>query len=621
MRHLLLFLSACSFTVVCRATHIIGGELYYDHLEGDQYLVTLKMYRDCGPGNTNNQGFDASAELGVFSGSGAYLFSAHAAFPGATSVPVTLDDPCLSAPPSVCVEVALYTFLIDLPPSADGYQLTYQRCCRSPTVVNIPTPGDYGLTCTVQVPGQAVTLLNSAPRFNALPPIALCLDQDMTFDHSATDPDGDQLVYTLSTPFNGGDNFNTTPSPPTAPPYAMVPWGSGYSEIYPMASTPPAAVHPVTGMLTAHPSMIGSYTVCVSVKEYRGGVLLSEVRRDLRFDVVACNASVTAVVPPQQAFCSGLTVDFGNNSIGGQVWHWDFGVPTSLADTSVQEEPTWTYAEPGTYTVTLIANPGLTCADTADAVYQVYEAAQPFFEPPAPFCGPQELTLTAGGAFDPTATLDWDLGPGASPSTATGPSVTAQFAPIGPQTVTLTVTQNGCTSSYAAAVVGHPLPTVSLAVDPPSPQLAGTPVSLHGGSLSTGITGYTWYVDGEPMPWTGADPVWTDTRPGIHTLTVEVTTADGCTASFDVIYVITAGEIVIPNVFSPNGDGHNDRFTIPNVQFLTNTLKVYNRWGQVVFEAANYKNQWAATDVPEGTYYYVLHVEGEEHAGHVTILR
>jgi len=51
-------------------------------------------------------------------------------------------------------------------------------------------------------------------------------------------------------------------------------------------------------------------------------------------------------------------------------------------------------------------------------------------------------------------------------------------------------------------------------------------------------------------------------------------------------------EIVVPNVFSPNNDGMNDRFEIEGIRSKTNTVRIYNRWGQKVFEANNYKNQW-----------------------------
>jgi gliding motility-associated-like protein len=87
--------------------------------------------------------------------------------------------------------------------------------------------------------------------------------------------------------------------------------------------------------------------------------------------------------------------------------------------------------------------------------------------------------------------------------------------------------------------------------------------------------------------------------------------------------VIIPAEIEIPNVFSPNGDGVNDYFDIKNIQYFRNNVFVYNRWGQPIFEAKDYRNNWRANDVPEGTYYYVVRLTdtGREYTGHVTLLR
>jgi len=74
--------------------------------------------------------------------------------------------------------------------------------------------------------------------------------------------------------------------------------------------------------------------------------------------------------------------------------------------------------------------------------------------------------------------------------------------------------------------------------------------------------------------------------------------------------------IKIPDAFSPNGDGTNDVFYIPNIEFYTNSrLQIFNRWGSLVFVGAPYKNDWdgrsthSATigdELPVSTYYYVL---------------
>ncbi|MFT3884169.1 MAG: hypothetical protein QM724_01690 [Flavobacteriales bacterium] len=200
--------------LLVRATHIVGGELYYTALGNDNYEVTLNLFRDCGPGNDLGTGFDATAVIGVFRMSGQYLRKYYVSTPaqGEQVVPVDLSNICLTAPPSICVRQMTYRQVINLPSGQGGYMLSYQRCCRTPTIVNL-APVLQGLTCTVRVPDPAaIGGSNSSPRFNAYPPIALCVGQEMRIDLSASDPDGDELRYDLCAPFIGGDDqFNTIP--------------------------------------------------------------------------------------------------------------------------------------------------------------------------------------------------------------------------------------------------------------------------------------------------------------------------------------------------------------------------------------------------------------------------
>ncbi len=99
--------------------------------------------------------------------------------------------------------------------------------------------------------------------------------------------------------------------------------------------------------------------------------------------------------------------------------------------------------------------------------------------------------------------------------------------------------------------------------------------------------------------------------------------SDECEKLATATVTVNSGcEIGIPNVFSPNGDGENDRFVIEGILGTTNTVRIFNRWGQIVFESNNYRNTWAANDVSDGTYFYEVMVNSspEPYTGHVTIL-
>ncbi len=522
------------------ATHILGGELHYAHQGGDSYLFTLTLYRDCGPGNVNGTGFDLQAELGVFDASGTYLFSQNATFPGATPVPVVLNNPCLTAPPTICVEEAAYSAVLDLPPIPGGYVVSYQRCCRTPTILNLANPGDEGLTCTVAVPNVNQTGANSSPVFNAYPPIALCVGQNMSFDHSATDPDGDQLVYELCTPYTGGDPFNPAPSPPTGPPYTPVLWAPGYSQTYQMDASPPLAIDPVSGMLTVTPTQAGSYVVGVCVKEYRAGVLLSEVRRDLRFDAVPCMVTILSSIQQQQTFCDGYQVDLMNQSIGGNSYFWDFGDPNSNTDTSSLFAPVHTYGDTGTFTVMLVVNPGWPCADTSFASFQVHPPLDPVFVPPPIQClgaGPVPLEVT--GNFTPQAPAQWDLGAGAVPQQLSGQTIAAHFVQPGTQVVTVTVSDHGCTDSYTDTVRVFPPPVPLFTTD----TMGCLPLEVRFDNLSTAWTPMRFAWDlGDGAGSTDSLAVHTYTVEGQYDVRLTVMTDSGC---IDTVSLLRPGAVTV----------------------------------------------------------------------------
>lgn len=72
-------------------------------------------------------------------------------------------------------------------------------------------------------------------------------------------------------------------------------------------------------------------------------------------------------------------------------------------------------------------------------------------------------------------------------------------------------------------------------------------------------------------------------------------------------------DLVIFNSFTPNGDGSNDMWKILNIEKYPNTsVRVFNRWGQVVFFSKDYKNNWNGNELPRGTYFYIVTTNGDK---------
>ncbi len=85
-------------------------------------------------------------------------------------------------------------------------------------------------------------------------------------------------------------------------------------------------------------------------------------------------------------------------------------------------------------------------------------------------------------------------------------------------------------------------------------------------------------------------------------------------------------EIIYPNVFTPNGDGKNDMFQIAGMtEFPGSSLIIYNRWGKIVYESKDYRNNWGGGDLAEGIYYFVATIKkqsgDESHGGYFQLVR
>jgi gliding motility-associated-like protein len=532
-RHLFFSILMLCFVFNASATHIVGGEIYYDCLGNNDYRITLKVYRDCINGVAP---YDNPATIGIFNTSGTLISSIGLTFPGSSPVPPTINSPCYTPPTSVCVEEAIYQGIVNLPPIAGGYVLAYQRCCRNQTILNLINPGAVGSTYTISIPPANLAVCNSSARYNNFPPIYICQGAPLVFDHSAMDPDGDSLVYELCDPYDGATAAVPMPVPPAGPPYQFVPFAAPYSGSYPMSSNPALSIDPVTGLLTGTPNMTGQWVVGVCCKEYRNGQLIAVNKRDFQFNVLPCPLLTVSSIPAQTVFCAGYTVQFLNNSFNATSYLWDFGDPTTATDNSTAFQPTWTYADTGVYTVTLICNPNTACADTNTSVFEIYPPVAPNYNAPAGQCfDGNSFDFQIGGQFMGNGTITWTFGTNANPNTSSvsDPQDVTWNAP-GNYLVTVQVDENGCTGTFTDTVFVYPMPTANFNAGPFVGCVPYT-IQFEDSSIAGTPMIYLWdFGDGNTAAV--AEPSYTYTVPGTYDITLIIATTNGC-ISIDTFFV------------------------------------------------------------------------------------
>jgi gliding motility-associated-like protein len=263
----------------------------------------------------------------------------------------------------------------------------------------------------------------------------------------------------------------------------------------------------------------------------------------------------------------------------------------------------------GTYSVLVRDDEG--CITLGTVTVSSPTATIPVIVGQSTACTGETIVLSTSQPFSSYA---WSTGAtGATTNVSTGGNVT----------VTIT-DADGCTATSAPFTVSFSGPQAAFTTQPPSPQLPGTTVSVFDASTAGGspLVDWVWDFGTQGGTATGQNASWTYDETGQYAVTLIVTDANGCSDTTSVIYIIRPADILIPNVFSPNGDGMNDTFAIENIEFFRNELVIINRWGNQIFSAKDYRNGWDAKGFPDGTYYYVLVLEdGREFTGHVTVLR
>jgi PKD repeat protein len=214
-------------------------------------------------------------------------------------------------------------------------------------------------------------------------------------------------------------------------------------------------INPKTGIVTGIAPDAGIYVITVCVYERRNGILIATQRKDLQIKVGDCSVAA-ANLPPQTVNCFSFTSGFNNTGDQSLIhsYLWTFGEPGSASrDTSTLSNPTHSYGDTGTYTVTLITNRNELCSDTGTTIVKMYPGFVPGFRSTG-ICinKPTQFIDTTGTRYGFVNSWYWDFGvPSASTDTSHSQNPTFVYSAVGTYNAQLVVTSSkGCIDTVTA---------------------------------------------------------------------------------------------------------------------------------------------------------------------------
>ena len=542
------FMTAMQVNV--NATHIIGGDISYTCLGDDWYEIRLELRRDCENGQAP---WDDLLHVSLWSDDFKWQIlprqgdakqnAVRFHFADAEVLSEDVNQLCGASNIPVCVERSVYTSTVRLHPfepgssyydrAKDGIRMVYMECCRNETLSNIQDPLATGMRIEAFLSAQTLASCNSAPEFQAWPEIYICVGESLTFDHSVVDPDGDDITYSLCTPWTGGTQNDPDPiglSGVETP--ELVQWITGFDQTNMLggAGANALAIDPNTGILTASPTMVGQFAVAICIEERRGGELMSMTRRDFQYNVSLCGAQPNGTISTDGSICeldgsTTFTADLEN----ADAVQWLFDYPNSTVH-STDLSTTYGFPTEGQYVIGLIVtNTSLDCSTTILDTVNVYNAEiTAAFDntPGTPGCDSQAYTFTdvSTGNYN---IVSWDWSAGGQTSADQNPQF--DLNTLGANSVTLTVTdENGCTATVTNDVDVSFSPQITVTVTGNEDDLcAEGNVILTASSDDPNVT-FEWTdQNGNTVTGSILDVLVDQTS----TVTVVGTNVDGCTVT------------------------------------------------------------------------------------------
>ncbi|MFN8165335.1 MAG: SprB repeat-containing protein [Bacteroidia bacterium] len=509
-------------------------------MSGNTFHVTVSFYRDCA-------GVAAPAiTLNARSASCSKNQDYTPAFDPSTGYEITF--PCRTVT-TICTNAsstyAGYQFYryegdVTLPQKCTDWIFSFYVCCRNCAISTLNNPCSDNMYIEATLNNVAASN-NNSPQFTNIPVAFFCVNQAQIYNHGVYDPDGDSLVYAFITPKTYNTSTGTT---------GTVTFKPGYSATNPLSSSPAVTLDAHTGDINMTPTVNGEIGVtAIRVTEYRNGVAIGSVIRDMQFLTRICNPNflptstgINGTSVFNAVVCPGsnlnFTVSSGDpNATDTVTMTWNSSIPGATFNTVGAKLPVGTFnwtptisdarSQPYSFVVTVRDN---ACPYAASQSYS-FNITVPVITATvtSPTYNGYNVACRSGSTGSATATG----GGGTSPYTFswTPSGQTTQTAiNLSSTTYTVTVTDaSGCTKT---ATVNLTQPPTSVSSSIP----ASTNVSCNGGSdgsatatASGGISPYTYSW----LP--GSQTTSTASNLSANSYTVTVTDLNGCTSQQTVL--------------------------------------------------------------------------------------
>lgn len=462
--------------------------------------------------------------------------------------------------------------------------------------------------------------MKSSPTIGSIRDFVICKDELAEIKFPATKVDGDELRYRLSIPYGITDvDFEGTSLNIKAGDWT---WANGYSEQNPMHGNPALGINENTGVITVKPSEEGQYFVAISVDEYRNGEKTGTVNFYYTLTVVGCNQQqvwnkdiyqdTTAI--QSLTICKGsqATLTSKQTFPGPKPeFQWTKNGKTIWGATS----QSLTISEEGNYqllTTKIDGCPDSFDSETVHVIVASSSGAEMDSIPPICDINGPTVALNAtpfGGTFAGVGVIGNTFDPG--------------VAGVGRHEIAYAFQGSAdCPGSVAKREV--------IVSEMPALDLINVLYTSRGKSIQIGVKdslelAYQWtppdYLNSDVY----ANP--TSTPAGSIIYTVTATNAYGCAANREVQVKIIES-ILIPDAFTPNGDGINETWELKGIESYPNCrVTIYNRWGEVIFHSKGYQNAFDGTvagalQMP-GVYAYKIRLteNSPELTGALTLIR